>query len=254
MDTITKGVDLMKTDLEKMKAQNVYCRDLLEKLEWLNTKIVHLTENLPAQFLQEFISLNEEPSPIVEHSNVAHQTPKTLSTEEEVGTVASQVGNIKLIGSEPRIQDCKKTLFGNAKDDRTMDFITKEEFSKVPKYMIGRQTLAMLNELVTAINATVEEKYSILALGRAGARKKGKLDLYMSLEREKMSGLSGGDPLYSFTAEDYERQTNTKLDKKKLNLLTVLRHCKRLKELRSGKSVQYVLIPSWERGESGNNE
>lgn len=26
MDAITKGVELMRTDLEKMKAQNMYCR------------------------------------------------------------------------------------------------------------------------------------------------------------------------------------------------------------------------------------
>lgn len=47
--------------------------------------------------------------------------------------------------------------------------------------------------------------------------------------------------LYFFTAEDYYRQTKTKLDKTKLNLITALRHCKRLRECRIKNELRYVI-------------
>lgn len=172
-------------------------QELSEKLNFLDKKIVCMTDNLPVQFLQEFIRLNTEMSPMVENSKIADPSLRQGDVKEKANCqllrqVTNQVADMTLITPEPRIQDCKKTLFKNSDDSYTMDFITAEEFSKIPKYMIGRQTMAMVNELVATINTILEEKYSVLALGKAGARKKGKLDLYMSLEREKIPVTPGG--------------------------------------------------------------
>lgn len=49
--------------------------------------------------------------------------------------------------------------------------------------------------------------------------------------------------LYFFIAEDYYRQTKTKLDKTKLNLITALRHCKRLRECRIKNELRYIVTP-----------
>ena len=47
---------------------------------------------------------------------------------------------------------------------------------------------------------------------------------------------------FIFTAEDYEKYIKAKLDKTKLTLLTALRHCKKLREIRTAKTVHYALI------------
>lgn len=48
--------------------------------------------------------------------------------------------------------------------------------------------------------------------------------------------------IYFFTGEDYEKQMKSKLNKIKLNLITVLRHCKRLREHRIKNDLRYVIL------------
>lgn len=84
-----------------------------------------------------------------------------------------------------QVKDCKRTLFNEPEVCPTIPFITVEEFNKVPEYIIGRQSLETINNLVNAINQTLIAKYTILSLGKAAAQKKGKINLYLQYKKQE---------------------------------------------------------------------
>ena len=154
----------------------------------LNERILYMTENIPPSFIQDTKQpeSHREVSPYIRNGS-------GQSTMDN-GTIINQnqiVRRIAGLGIDTPLQHsmehCKKTLFKSAEDSYTLDPITEEEFIKIPKYMIGRQSLATVNELVTVINQILHAKYSLLEMGKAGARKKGKLDLYLSMKREEVA-------------------------------------------------------------------
>ncbi|EZA60153.1 Spindle and kinetochore-associated protein [Ooceraea biroi] len=149
------------------------------------------------------------------------------------------------------IKDCKRTLFNEPNNQicHTIPLITVEEFNKLPKYIIGRQTLDTINSLISAINQMLIAKYTILSLGKAAAQKKGEINLYLQYKKQELCVQEKNEYLYFFTAEDYYAQTKTKLDKTKLNLITALRHCKRLREYKIKNVLPgvfcLVLVTNW---------
>lgn len=83
------------------------------------------------------------------------------------------------------MKDCKRTLFHEPEVCPTIPLITVEEFNKVPKYIIGRQTLEAINNLINTINQTLIAKYTILSLGKAGAQKKGEINQYLQFKKQE---------------------------------------------------------------------
>jgi len=92
----------------------------------------------------------------------------------------------KNIEKQETIKDCKRMLFNEPEICHTISLITAEEFHKVPKYIIGRQTLDTINSLINTINQTLIAKYTILSLGKAAAQKKGDLDLYLRYKKQEL--------------------------------------------------------------------
>ncbi|XP_046432400.1 spindle and kinetochore-associated protein 1-like [Neodiprion fabricii] len=117
---------------------------------------------------------------------------------------------------------------------------TAAEFELIPKYMIGRQSLDTINRFSSTINDVLKAKYSLSALGKNGAKKKGEFNLYMHYKIQE--SVDTGELVNYFTAKDYQNHTTMKLDKTKLNLSTVLRHCKRLCNPKGAKTAQYTII------------
>lgn len=219
-----------------------------------------MENNIPAK-IQEYVN-SEQPKTIEEHLPTVEYANNTFNN------ITISNGDTTTNG-ETLINDmksCKKVLFNDPEIPRVQPVI-QEEFQKIPKYMIGRYTLETLNSLVVSINQIIKAKYSIIALGKNGARKKGELDLYLHYKKEQTSlGKEEGklqmnnfsllnkllsfnnlflyvsENTYFFTGEDYEKYIKAKLDKTKLNLLIALRHCKRLREIRTAKTVHYALI------------
>lgn len=138
-----------------------------------------MDEHLPAKLIPKLVNLSQAAaSPYAIHSNSVN--------EADQSQVEERVAGLSIDTPEHRMEDCKKNLFKNAADSYSIDLLSEEEFSRIPKYMIGRQSLATLNDFVTTINQILDSKYSLLAIGKNGARKKGKLDLYLSLKREEI--------------------------------------------------------------------
>ncbi|XP_015187112.1 PREDICTED: uncharacterized protein LOC107072045 [Polistes dominula] len=112
-------------------------------------------------------SLQEESVQSV--SNESSHTPITVDNNTEK-TV--DFGNIE----SSAIKDCKKALF-NEPEYPKISLLKEEEFNNLPKYMIGRQSLQVINGLINSINQVLKAKYSLLSAGKAAARKKGEHDL-----------------------------------------------------------------------------
>lgn len=150
-------------------------------LTTMRDKIDHMTENIPQGVIEAYMLLQ---SPAVEE-----EAPKVESTSTFETATGTAVSNVDL-PEEVVHSDCKKNLFGVEQD--YVKAITPAEFAKIPKYMIGRQTLDNLNHLVELINQILNAKYGVLALGKNGAKKKGQLDLYLE-HRKQQTNLVNGD-------------------------------------------------------------
>ncbi|XP_011310095.1 spindle and kinetochore-associated protein 1 [Fopius arisanus] len=232
IEIIQKGLFSMTQALEKMKNQSIVCKELISLFTELDKKIIHMSNNVPPRLVEHFARSQpqESKAPII----------KLKKTSEVKQPEANLITNDMAI---TEIKDCRKALFREAEDTYSIDPLTQEEFQKIPKYMIGRQTLDTVNAFVGIINQVMKAKYSLLDLGKIGARKKGELDLYLQFKKEESDVKGAGkEKIYFFTAEDYQREIKAKLDKSKLNLMTVLRHCKRIHELRTGKNVRYQVL------------
>ncbi|CAK9818521.1 Spindle and kinetochore-associated protein 1 [Anthophora quadrimaculata] len=227
---MSNGIESIKSKLNEMKEQNNECRELLSLFEALDKKVLHMEQSVPPELIRDY-------------HNAENSLSLNISPEEKLAKELqrSEVNNdtIKL---ETPMRDCKKTLFNEFEVCPMILLISKDEFNTVPKYIIGRQSLDTVNNLIDTINRILKAKYTLLSLGKAHARKQGKLNVYLNYKKQDLDICNDNEYVYFFTGEDYEKHTNTKLNKIKLNLLTVLRHCKRLREYRVKNDLRYVVL------------
>ncbi|XP_064164408.1 spindle and kinetochore-associated protein 1 [Anguilla rostrata] len=121
---------------------------------------------------------------------------------------------------------------------REMVYITTEEFESIPQYMKGRVTYTQLNVAVQSINAAVTGKYSILQQplkSLTNATRK----LHQRFKDEETKDTKGH---FFVVEEDIREFTQLKVDKRFQGMLSMLRHCQRLRELRGAGHTRYVLL------------
>ncbi|KOC67935.1 Spindle and kinetochore-associated protein 1 [Habropoda laboriosa] len=224
------GIESMKQRLNEMKEENNKCRELLSLLKTLDTKILHMEQNVPFELIRDYH--NTENSLLL---NISSE--EKLVKELQISKINNDTTKL-----ETPIKDCKKKLFNEFEVCPMILLISIDEFNKVPKYIIGRQSLDTVNNLIDTINQILKAKYTFLSLGKAHARKQGKLNIFLNYKKQDLDICNDNEYVYFFTGEDYEKHTNTKLNKMKLNLLTVLRHCKRLREYRVKNDLRYVVL------------
>lgn len=160
----------------------------------LNEKILDMYKNVPEKLLTEYANNNkiESIQSIPDACSVAifSHTPNVNENKEKNVDLKNMVD---VQGSA--IKDCKKALF-NEPEYPKICLIKEEEFDQLPKYMIGRQSLQMINGLINSINMVLKAKYSLLFAGKVVARKKGDLDLYLYYKKQDI--ICEGNGNYSF--------------------------------------------------------
>ncbi|XP_012542333.1 spindle and kinetochore-associated protein 1 [Monomorium pharaonis] len=231
---ISSSILETKKMLLRINEQSLRSKELLTLIDALDKRILHQEENVPPELIQGYQNATVS-SP--------HMLKCTVNSMHH--QLTAQIPSSSKIIEKLKKTDCKRTLFNEPEVCPTIPFITLEEFNKVPKYIIGRQTtnnLDTINNFISAINQTLIAKYTILSLGKAAAQKKGEINLFLHYKKQEFDIREENGYLYFFTAEDFYRQTKTKIDKPKLNLLTALRHCKRLRECRIKNDLRYVII------------
>jgi hypothetical protein len=142
----------------------------------------------------------------------------------------------------------KKTELQESKDDSSspelkgsksnvdqVEFISIPEFDTVPKYMKGRVQFATMNSAVEEINTALEEKYSFMArtfVNMSTISEKKKYKNYKSQENKTTTA-----GVHFITADDLKGAQVLKSELSRRSLLTILRHLKKIKEIRGPGSI-----------------
>lgn len=149
---------------------------MLEMLKIQKSKLEHMEKNIPTG-IKDFLKLQETEDITNVYGN--------LEEKENISIVSN--GEVFTPDNHSTIKDCKKLLFKEIEVCPLINPLTQQEFAKIPKYIIGRQTVDTLNSLITCINQILKAKYTILSLGKNGARKKGDLDVFLEYKKQQTS-------------------------------------------------------------------
>ncbi|XP_076652536.1 SKA complex subunit 1 isoform X2 [Halictus rubicundus] len=230
---ISNGMNELRKQLCDIRDRNKEFQELLLLMQILDDKIVHMERNVPPQLIHNYHHTKDEYNHVLKEI-LSYNAEESANDDSDVES-----------GKEPIIKNCKKILFKEHDVYPTIALISDDEFNTIPKYIIGRQSLETVNSLVNSINQVLKAKYMLLSMDKAQVRKQGNMNLYLHYKKQDLDICSKNEYLYFFTNEDYEMYTKTKLNRIKLNLITVLRHCKRLREHRVRNDLRYVIITQW---------
>ncbi|XP_043980000.1 spindle and kinetochore-associated protein 1 isoform X2 [Gambusia affinis] len=121
---------------------------------------------------------------------------------------------------------------------KEMDYITTQEYESIPHYMKGRVSYEQLNAVVEGINTAVAAKYRILCQPlKALNNHSRKLQ-----QRFKVQETKDTKGQFFVVDEDIREFTQMKVDKRFQGILNMLRQCQRLREVRGGGLVRYMLM------------
>ncbi|TDH09113.1 hypothetical protein EPR50_G00083280 [Perca flavescens] len=132
-------------------------------------------------------------------------------------------------------ENVKKT---NKSSVRELEVITMPEFQSIPQYMKGRASYEQLNAAVQSINTAAAAKYKILRQPLKSLNNHTR-KLHQRFKDQETKDTKG----HHFVVEDDIREfTQMKVDKRFQGILNMLRHCQRLRELRGGGVIRYMLL------------
>ncbi|XP_029051542.1 spindle and kinetochore-associated protein 1-like [Osmia bicornis bicornis] len=220
--------EMMKNRLNKIKEQSNRCVELSLFLKELDKKIIHMEKNISSELIDDY-----------HHSE--NSLCMSILSEDELLKQALIITDTDSEEQMTPLKDCKKILFNEPEVCPIIPAIREDEFKTIPKYLIGRQPIEIVNNLIDTINQVLKAKYTFLTQGKAHARKQGTMSLYLHYKKQELDVCTNKEYVYFFTASDYEKYANSKLNKTKLNLLTVLRHCKRLRQYTVKSDILYVI-------------
>lgn len=180
-------------------------------------------------------------------SNVPSHIPKPTKKEtslpeqkvKKVDDSASQSNTIAPVKSKSTEVKASKKTTKSKLFIPTLEYITVEEFDAVPKYMKGRISYTQLNAAVDELNKPFNEKYKILGMKRITLNdiNRKRYEKYKLQETKDTAGE------YFIVDEDIKDFSSLKMDSVGRAILTVLRHCCRLKEIRGSGHTRYAYLP-----------
>uniref|UniRef100_A0A1A9UJZ8 SKA complex subunit 1 n=1 Tax=Glossina austeni TaxID=7395 RepID=A0A1A9UJZ8_GLOAU len=173
------------------------------------------------------------------------------ATNSDIKLLGSSLLRLQLNQGTPkiRISDYKESPLVKRKLNNAaiqfLDFdvkITKQQFQSIPKYMLGRETFADINNfLELVIIKCFNEKYELLPRPRSVVlRNINDLELWKTYNDQETL-VPGG---YKFiTSVDIARKLEKNiLDRKTLNRITILRHVGVLQEYRVNQLICYIWV------------
>ncbi|PNJ43671.1 SKA1 isoform 2 [Pongo abelii] len=220
----------LKTVLNKIGDEIIVINELLNKLE-LEIQYQEQTNNS----LKELCESLEEDYKDVEHlkENIPSHLPQVTVTQSCVkGSDLDPEEPIKVEEPEPVKKPPKEQ-----RSIKEMPFITCDEFNGVPSYMKSRLTYDQINDVIKEINKAVISKYKILHQPKKSMNSVTR-NLYHRFIDEETKDTKGR---YFIVEADIKEFTTLKADKKFHVLLNILRHCRRLSEVRGGGLTRYVI-------------
>ncbi|XP_008060386.1 spindle and kinetochore-associated protein 1 isoform X1 [Carlito syrichta] len=220
----------LKTVLNNIGDEIIVVNELLNKLE-LEIHYQEQTNNS----LKELCDSLEEDYKDVEHlkENIPSHLPQITETQSfDKGS--------NLVPEEPAKVEEPAPTKKPSKEQRSikeMPFITCDEFNGIPAYMKSRLTYYQVNDVIKEINKAVISKYKILHQSKKSMNSVTR-NLYHRFIDEETKDTKGH---YFIVEADIKEFTTLRVDKKFHMLLNILRHCRRLSEVRGGGLTRYVI-------------
>ncbi|XP_016020514.2 spindle and kinetochore-associated protein 1 [Rousettus aegyptiacus] len=221
----------LKTILNKIGDEIIVVNELLNKLE-LEIQYQEQTNHS----LKELYESLEEDYKDVEHlkENIPPHLPQV--------TVTQNSANVSDLDSEEPVKVeepvCTKKPTKEQRNIKEMPFITSDEFNGIPAYMKLRLTYCQINDVIKEINKAVLSKYKILHQPKKSAMSSVARNLYHRFIDEETKDTKGH---YFIVEADIKEFTALKVDKRFHVILNILRHCRRLSEVRGGGLTRYVI-------------
>ncbi|NXG97223.1 SKA1 protein, partial [Loxia leucoptera] len=224
--------DSYKTVLHKIQNDVILVHDLLNKME----NEVKQQKNL-RDLLKEMQKAAERDQKEAQH--LLEHIPRYLPKPAQSRAVLKAAEGYDLKQRQTKAVECKseKKPAKEKKPIKEAALITTEEFESVPAYMKGRITYDQINAVVQELNKAVVGKYKILyqPLKSMSAPVR---NLYHRFIEEETKDTKGA---FFIVEDDIKAFTQLKLDKRFHSILSILRHCQRVREIRGSGLIRYVI-------------
>ncbi|XP_006144516.1 spindle and kinetochore-associated protein 1 isoform X1 [Tupaia chinensis] len=206
---VNELLNKLELEIQYQEQTNSSLKELCESLEEDYKDVEHLKENIPLHLPQV---------------TVTQSTAKESDVDPEEPVKVEEPAPTKKLPKEQR-------------SIKEMPFITCDEFDSVPAYMKSRLTYSQINDVIKEINKAVISKYKILHQPKKSMNSVAR-NLYHRFIDEETKDTKGH---YFIVEADIKEFTALKVDKKFHVLLNILRHCRRLSEVRGGGLTRYVI-------------
>ncbi|XP_004616190.2 spindle and kinetochore-associated protein 1 [Sorex araneus] len=198
----------LESEVQYQEQTNISLKELCDSLEEDFKDVEHLKENIPPHLPQLTVTQHvvKEPQPDPGKSGPVEPAPTKKPPKEQ-----------RMI--------------------KEMLFITADEFNGIPSYMKSRLTYCQINDVIKEINTAVVSKYKIVHQPKKSMNSVAR-NLYHRFMDEETKDTKGH---YFIVEADIKEFTNLKVDKKFHGIMNILRHCRRLSEVRGKGLTRYVI-------------
>ncbi|XP_053201814.1 spindle and kinetochore-associated protein 1-like [Panonychus citri] len=244
---------IVETELDRQK------EDLLTKKDLITKKVESVQDhcNYLVSFKGKYQAPREiketipiaaasvVPSKIAHHSTVAshHHPPTAKGTSKSVRKEDNRTKKVttSTVSENNKAKNHPTTEYKTVKNREIpmVEPINMNEFDEIPQYMRGRITHSSLNQGLAAFMDTITAKYQLLSThsSRYTDEDMKRAQLYKSQENSDTAG-----QLFC-TTDDLKMYSNLKETNTTKIVLTCLRHCRRIKEIRGpGKLIRYAVV------------
>lgn len=108
------------------------------------------------------------------------------------------------------------------------------------RLFLGRIRLAQINQIVDKFNEVLNKKYSVVEQSLKGACRENK-EKYLRYKSQEISETK--HQRFCMDEDIKENFSSKEIQTFNKQVVQILRHCKRIKEIRNGILVRYVLLP-----------
>ncbi|XP_058532866.1 spindle and kinetochore-associated protein 1 [Ochotona princeps] len=206
---VNELLNRLELEIQYQEQTNSSLKELCESLEEDYKDVEHLKENIPSHLPQAVVSQS-----LANRSDLDPEEP--VKVEEP---------------APPKKPPKEQRII------KEMPFVTTDEFNGVPAYMKSRLTYCQINDVIKEINKAVISKYKILHQPKASMNSVVR-NLYHRFISEETKDTKGH---YFIVEADIKEFTALKVDKRFHVILNILRHCRRLSEVRGGGLTRYII-------------
>ncbi|KAE8636721.1 hypothetical protein XENTR_v10003104 [Xenopus tropicalis] len=205
MHSLYNLLNNLETEVQRQETIANSLRELQATVERDFTEASHLKENIPPHLPKR-----------TQSSSAPDEAPEMV---------------VKVAAPEPAKKPSKE------KPIKEMELITVHEFGTVPAYMKNRLTYEQINNIIEELNKAVVGKYKILhqPLKSLSNQARKQLSRYKEEETKDTKGQ------FFIVDQDIKDFTQVKVDKRFHGMLSILRHCHRLREIRGKGLVRYII-------------